>query len=539
MSTLSRLFVGASLSLALLPACVSDTSSQSDDLTSAGGVEREVEIHGLVYVDVGASNDTIQRAVQQQVRTAFGPLRIGQISVDDREFRHNVDPSTFQVEPVKVMRTDEAGGAPVDVGTVQRVSYVYKARGLAAKELEGNSTFSMALLMGNYQSFVDDIIHDCVENYEHDHDFASSFWYVFAPNEPACQARIQTESEAVARSRSGLEPAQISEQERNRWFLPVTVALNSPEQPAGTTYPEYHRLYGLDDPNQTTISVATVFGVAAHDDEPESTRFENDMGFDEFFKMLTIFETKFPALQLSEASEVKPLDVDFNGQLYTADSFQELGQWATQGYGIPTEIASADRSAFRRAIYNQMYRKWFELDVPLDVTSAEQSKAMTLQLHLLFGAESDYWTRQTFKSAFKQNQIVIYNGHSYIGSGALDPTNYSPSDFRDGYQILFFNSCVSFNYYSVDYFGLKAAGSKDLELVTNGLEVYINDGGKSMGQFITSLFDGQQHTWLEILERTRVTSWYGSPYDPNRAVDGELDNEYTPAATPITVQQRD
>jgi hypothetical protein len=162
---------------------------------------------------------------------------------------------------------------------------------------------------------------------------------------------------------------------------------------------------------------------------------------------------------------------------------------------------------------------------------------MTLQLRLLFGADSDWWTRQTFKTAFKENQVVLYNGHSYIGSGALDPSNYAAQDFREGYQILFFNSCVSFNYYSVDYFGLKPAGSQDLELVTNGLEVYIYDGGKSMGQFITSLFDGQQHSWLEILERTRVGSAW-SPYDPNRAVDGELDNEYTPEAYPIAVQQR-
>ena len=72
----------------------------------------------------------------------------------------------------------------------------------------------------------------------------------------------------------------------------------------------------------------------------------------------------------------------------------------------------------------------------------------------------------------------------------------------------------------------------DLVVVTNGLEVPIWDGGKSMGQFITSLFDGKQNSWLSIMQKTRA-GWS----DPSRNVDGELDNVFDPARSVFTVEQ--
>ena len=39
-----------------------------DDLTSAEGVERELVLKGLVYVDPGATDRVVSRAVQRQVR---------------------------------------------------------------------------------------------------------------------------------------------------------------------------------------------------------------------------------------------------------------------------------------------------------------------------------------------------------------------------------------------------------------------------------------------------------------------------------------
>jgi hypothetical protein len=56
-----------------------------------------------------------------------------------------------------------------------------------------------------------------------------------------------------------------------------------------------------------------------------------------------------------------------------------------------------------------------------------------------------------------------------------------------------------------------------------------------IAQLIAALFDGEQHTWLKVLEKTQTSSWWGV-HDPNRAVDGEQDNAYDPDTTPIQVE---
>ena len=73
-----------------------------------------------------------------------------------------------------------------------------------------------------------------------------------------------------------------------------------------------------------------------------------------------------------------------------------------------------------------------------------------------------------------------------------------------------------------------------MDLVTNGIESWVRDGGKSMAQFIIAIFDGKPRTWLDILEKTRIKSWWGL-HDPNRNVDGEQDNVYDPVFDPIEI----
>jgi len=595
-----------------------DLAINDDDLTSASAVERTLTIQGRVYVDTSASSYTIKSAVQQQIRTAFGPLRIAKISVDDREHKSNVDAASFTEAKVDVVRKDGSGGGG-DTGTdlteggvnatgvlklvndpavtvqtldidasltstaaknivaarpiatiaaldavsyvgpatlqalltyakatgyvqsgggvtvlkqVREVSYTYRARALVEKSLASKSSLSLALLMGNYQSFVSDIIRDCVENYAEDQEFASSFWYVYAPNESTCQTLIQKEAQKVQSERVGLTAGQIGETEYARRFLPVTAQLDSVAGPA-VSYPEYDRLYGTDDATKKKVVVYQIVGVASHDGDPEDQRHANDMGFVEFFKMFKVLSDKWPKLQVSADSSVDPLSVVFNGTTYSG-SFDDLYRWTVSHYGYPSGITSSNSDDFRRAIHDHIYRKWIRVEVPLTVQSGHSTKQMTLQLRLLFGTDSGYTVKSYFKEAFKNGDVVMYDGHSYIGSGPLDPNNYSASDFAFKYQVFLFNSCVSFNYYGVDYFDLKSGGTKDLDLVTNGLEVWIRDGGKSMGQFIVALFDGKQNNWLTVLTRTQISSYFGV-HDPNRNVDGEQDNVYDPNSTPITV----
>jgi len=516
----------------LLLGCGEDdpTVMGGDELTAPDAVERQLTIQSHVYVDVNASSSTIKYAVERQVRTAFGPLRIAKISVDDRELKSNVDPSNFQAKELDLVKKDADGTLQVEK-KVKQVSYTYRARALVHKSKASKTSFSLALLMGNYQSFVSDIIKDCVENYEHDQEFASSFWYVWAPAQYACKQRIEDEVQQIQTERQDLSEGQIGATEHGRRFLPLNVQLEAVEGPK-TTYPEYDRLYGLGDPAKTTVVVYQIMGVASHAGDPDSQRFENDMGFKEFLKEVKVLSDRWPKLHVSSDSSVDPLQIPYDGKTYAA-SFSDLYKW---GVSLTSFPAGVDSQKFRRAIHDQVVSKWIRLDVPLTVQAGHTTKQMTLQFRMLFGTESGWSVRSYFKEAFTNGDVVLYNGHSYIGSGPLDPNNYSASDFGAGYQILFFNSCVSFNYYGVDYFDLKQGGSANVDLVNNGIEVWILDGGKSMGQFLIALFDGKQNSWMQVLKKTQVTPFY-SVHDPNRAVDGEQDNVYDPSSAPISVKE--
>jgi hypothetical protein len=594
-----------------------------DDLTSKSAVERNLTIKGHVYVDKTASSYSITSAVKRQIRSAFGPLRIAKISVDDRELKNNIDSSTFVSETVDVVKKSGSGGGGTDTGTdltvggvnakgvvklcndtaitteilddqvglastaakniaagrpyttitevdktwgignwslqrlltyakannyvdgggssgvtvvktVKKVSYTYKARALVVKSQASKSSFSLALLMGNYQSFVNEIIHDCVEDYAHDSEFSSSFWYVFAPAESKCKQRIANEVSAIQSERQGLGPKQIGEKEHARRFLPVTAQLESVAAPK-TTWPEYDQLYGLADAAKKRIKVYQIVGVASHAGDPAAERFENDLGFKEFFKTVKVLDDKYTTLRVADSSPCKPGAFSYNGKTYGA-SLKQLYQWVVSRSGFPSEISYADRGKFLRALHDHVNLKWIKLEADLQVHAGHVHKQMTLEINLIFGTASGYSVRGYFRTAFKNGDVVLYDGHSYIGSGPLDPNNYSASDFANRYQIFFFNSCVSYNYYGVDYFDLKSGASQQLDLVNNGIEVYIRDGGKSMGQFIVALFDGKQHSWLTVLEKTQVSIWYGV-HDPNRAVDGEQDNTYSPSTTPIAVKE--
>src|SRR5262249_15165755 len=133
----------------------------------------------------------------------------------------------------------------------------------------------------------------------------------------------------------------------------------------------------------------------------------------------------------------------------------------------------------------------------------------------------------------------IYNGHSYIGYGPLDPSNFTASDFPSSYQIMFVNGCVSFNYYDQDFYSLKNGGTRNLETVTNGLESWVNGSGPAMGRFVGALVDGQQHSYTELLKAAEFTGYgYSWGQDALRVVEGELDNVWSPAKKPITVTDR-
>jgi len=158
---------------------------------------------------------------------------------------------------------------------------------------------------------------------------------------------------------------------------------------------------------------------------------------------------------------------------------------------------------------------------------------VTLQLVQYFGAGEE---TAPYRRALRTSDVFLYNGHSYVGEGPLDPSNFTDADFPETYQILFIDSCISFNYYNKDYFAFKARGSQDLDTITNGLESYSDGSGGGQGRFVAALLSGNSPSYLQLL---KVASTSGTDYewgkDALRVVDGELDNVYSPSAVPIVV----
>jgi hypothetical protein len=157
---------------------------------------------------------------------------------------------------------------------------------------------------------------------------------------------------------------------------------------------------------------------------------------------------------------------------------------------------------------------------------SDKPKPLTIRIETLFGAEEDPTPHQR---AMKRGDVFVYNGHSYLGGGPLDPANFPNKDaFTRGYQLLWFDSCISWNYYEKDFFSLKDGGSKNLELITNGVEAPEEQSGAAEGKLIARLLDGSLPSYQDLLKAAKAT-------DSLRVVDGELDNTFDPAKKPIRI----
>ena len=100
---------------------------------------------------------------------------------------------------------------------------------------------------------------------------------------------------------------------------------------------------------------------------------------------------------------------------------------------------------------------------------------------------------------------------------------------------MWIDGCVSYNYYEKDYIPLKQGGTKNLDLVTNAVESPSFRSGHAMGQWLTVLLNGKGASYKDLLLAARDTD---GPGESLRVVDGEVDNDFTPAKFPMTITPR-
>lgn len=536
MRSLARVIGSACLSIltgAAALGCASETAPDAgegvgseDDLTSITARSRKLEFVGTVFVDAAASPETILQTVRAQAQTAFGPLRTAEVAVNSRELKE-VDPATFVKRPVKVVDPGIAGDPGKDM---LEVKYTYRDDAVVAVRYARRSVVPLALMNPSYRSQTDRILRECTPNDQHARDFISSAWYVFEPSLSQCQSAIQAEQKTVDADRKKLtdKQHQVAKSEVDRLYIPIQARLGADKTNRGASYPDYHRLYkgGV---KADKLIVSLVYGYIDHKPASEAA---GDFNWGELMTTLgEVMEAQGEYKVVPTTGSVETADLSSftlaSGKKVTP-SLKEL--ISLHGWGPPPlGLSQAEKSELENQFAARVTKKWFTIEKTFSVAIGNEApRDVGVQFLVYYGADSD---ARPHKFATKNSDVFLYNGHSYIGFGPLDPRNFTKDDFAQTYQILWIDGCVSYNYYEKDYIPLKANGTKDLDLITNGLEAPSWRSGHAMGQFLITFLNGKGSSYKDLLQSAADT-------EALRVVDGELDNEFRPDRMPLVVTPR-
>ena len=505
------------------------TPGQSgDDLTSVGGNAKTLEWDAFVYADPSADDATLQAIIARQVKSSLGSLREISIGISDRGASHNLDPAGWTRDLVDIV--DKTGAT---VGRALRVRYHYKDTALVAKNADPGAAFTFTVLVGDYtQQAASSALQPACVDEATDGD---SLWYHFQPGQPACLGLQQTEAQAIATDGANLKTGQIAEADAQRRFEMVRAKL-TPLAGAPTKYPEYDRLWGFGSDRRKLIVYAFV-GVTS--DEHDS----HDEGAIEYQRLLRTLRAQYPQLSVTYTQpSAFLLDFYVDGQKLPNVTWEDVQKWMIDEQYPPQVGSDAHKiEALRQQVIANFSERFIYWDLPVTVTRNGDTRSMTVEIRTFWGKEDgdpDAKQRAEWRylEAFWYGDVFAYAGHSHFGHGPLEPTNYNGGNFPDRYQVMLVNSCLSYNYYDLDFIAMHPEQSRDLEVVMNGLPAWWNGMGESTGRYILGLLDGTNKSWAQLLDSMRIVDPYGNAgYEPMRGVNGELDNVFDPAEGAIAV----
>jgi hypothetical protein len=475
-----------------------------------------------VYVEPSTSDADILAATRRQTQTAFGALLASNVAVRTREVQ-NVDASTIKKRDVLVVDTNVAGdpGKPM-----VEVKYSYKDEAVIPVELARHTSLSLALLAQGATVEWKTIVPDCTKNDKEARDDAAGglLWYDFDPTKSTCRKAIDREQRTIDADTSKLttKSKMVSKSRASRLFLPTAMRLGRAATAEKATYPEYDKLFGGGaDPNALTVALVT--GRLAHTHvEPVK-----DDGYYEWLDTLGLIFAKHPDFELTKIEPAETLtSAMVAGHKVDGLTFKQFIEWTVYGTGYPDGMSAADKKELTAKIAAKLDNHWVTFEKKVKVAIGDgATKDFTLRIETLFGADED---PEPHRRAVKRGDVVVYNGHSYIGYGPLDPDHFRASSFPASYQLFFFDSCVSYNYYEKDFFTLKPGGSKVLDIITNGIEAPEYRSGEMQGNLIGKLLDGSMPSYQALLASASET-------DSLRVVDGEIDNTYHPSRVSVRV----
>jgi hypothetical protein len=503
----------------LLSACaITGEGSSPDHLTSVDGNQAVIDFDGFVDVAPGASDAVAKDAIHRELKSALGALREQGIGIADRDAQRNLATMTLTRQPMQIL-----GG-----GSVDRVRYHYHDTALVERGHSTSATIDLTMLFGDYVARAAELIPICSDDQTTD---ADSLWYHYQPKtQYACAQAIRTEQQAIDRDRQQLTNvnAQITPSDANRRFL-ATRATLSPVAGAPDKWPEYDQLWGVaGDPSRQKIVVYSFFGVNADESDP------HDDGLVEYLRFERELRRRMPNLRVTETNpQAMLLDFYLDGQKLPNITWDDVERWVVDGTGFPTTDA-AKQADLLRQVQRAFSERWIVWTEQATATRDGQTRTMTIEIRTWHGWEdgSDdirLHARWRYLEAFWNADIFSYTGHSHFGHGPLEPWEYSGANFPNRYQVMLVNSCLSFNYYDEDFLNMHPGGSTMLDVVVNGLPAYWLGMGQATAAYVASVVGGSQwSSWRQVLTAMAVDLPWQHGYDPMRAVNGELDNTFTP-----------
>ncbi len=341
----------------------------------------------------------------------------------------------------------------------------------------------------------------------------------------SCRKAIDKEQRTIDADTSKLtdKKKMVAKSRTTRLYLPTAMQLIHADTATKATYPEYDKLFGGGGVDPNALTIGLVVGRLAH----EHVEAIKDDGYFEWHDMLGVIFEAHPDLALVKSEPAEDLgSVTVVRQEDQRPHVQELHRVDGVRYRLPAGLNAAEKKEIAQKIANKLDSHWVTFEKHVKVAIGDKAaKDVTIRINTFFGADED---AEPHRHAVKNNDVVIYNGHSYIGQGPLDPDNFRSTSFAPTYQMFFFDSCVSYNYYEKDFFTLKPGGSKVLDIITNGIEAPESDSGAAEGRFVSKLIDGSLPSYQTLLGAAKST-------DSLRVVDGELDNKYHPSKVTIRV----
>jgi hypothetical protein len=518
-----------------LGGCAADPTETTspDDLTSVEGVAYTIDFDAFVDVPVGAGDDEVRGAIHRQLKSALGALRERGIGVADRDAQRNLAGATLARATLSVI-TDGAV-----TGQVDRVRYHYTDTALVDEDRLPTGPVTLTLLFGDYVARAAELTPICSDDAAAD---PGSLWYHFTPGRNACRTAIRSEEDAIAAEQAALADAtlQIGRRDADRRFLQTRATL-TPQVAAPETWPEYDRLWGFaGDPARTRLVVYSFFGVDRDEADP------HDNGLVEYLRFQRTLRARLPGLRVTEtAPQAMLLDFWIDGVKLEGVGWDDVERWIVDRTGLPAAVAGDARKTEQLLgqVIERFSERWIVWSWPVTVRRNGVDRTMTVELRTFYGYEDGSWearqaARWRYLEAFWHADVFSYTGHSHFGHGPLEPWTYSGANFPDRYQVMLVNSCLSFNYYDEDFLAMHPQGSAALDVVVNGGAAYWRGMGEATGDYVAGLVGGGGGGWRDVLEGMAVDLPWEDGYDPMRAVNGELDNQFDPADGAITVTPR-